>query len=132
MDIHQLHLKTKKLLLQIVSWFETIISILLIVSIVGLIAHLVLSMTQAGGSNFSEDIAQKMLQYCFEIVIAIEFVRMLSKHSVSSIIEIILFSIARSMIAESQKPIETVLLIVALLLLMVIRKYLLIPGDSEE
>ena len=96
------------------------------------ILHLMMILIHSDGSNIASDASQQMLQYCFEIVIAIEFVRMLSKHSVSSVIEIILFSIARSMIAEHQNPGETVLLIIALLILMVIRKYLLIPGDSEE
>ena len=132
MNLSQMHQKIKKILLHTVSWFETIISIILIISIVTLILHLMMILIHSDGSNIAIDASQQMLQYCFEIVIAIEFVRMLSKHSVSSVIEIILFSIARSMIAEHQNPGETVLLIIALLILMVIRKYLLIPGDSEE
>lgn len=115
-----------------ISWIETIISLILIITTIALTVHLTMSILHYDPSQIGEGTMSTLLLHCFELIIALEFVRMLSKHSAASIIEIILFSIARSMIAEHQNPTETVLLIIALLLLMIIRKYFLLPGDFEN
>ena len=125
--------KVKQVVLKLVGWLETIISIILLVVTVlltiGMVRYLI-----SGGTVlfFEEENARSLVERFFELVICIEFVRMLSKHSVESVIEIILFSIAREMIAEVQSPVETLILIAALCGLMVIRKYFFIPEDKEK
>lgn len=61
---------------------------------------------------------------------AIEFLRMLSKHTVSSIIEVLLFAIARQLIVEHTNSVENLITIITIAILFGIRKYLLI--SSEE
>lgn len=122
----------RKFLSRVVSWLETIISLILIITTIALTVYLVMNILHYDPSQIGEGTMSTLLLHCFELIIALEFVRMLTKHSAASIIEIILFSIARSMIAEHQNPTETVLLIVALLLLMIIRKYFLLPEDFES
>ena len=122
----------RNFLSRIVSWGETLISIILMVTTFVLTVHLVINIFHYDPSKIGEGTVSTLLIHCFELIIALEFVRMLTKHSVASIIEIILLSIARGMIAEHQTPEETVLLIIALLLLMIIRKYFLLPRDFER
>lgn len=124
--------KMKEIVLKIADWLETIIAILLIITVIALGAKLIFEMAHTDFAGLGSDTMEQMLEYCFGLVIIIEFVRMLTKHSVGSIIEIILFSIARGMIAEHQNGVETVLLIVALMIAVIIRKYLLLSGDMEE
>lgn len=126
------HYKMKEVVLKLADWLETIIAILLIIAIVVLGARLVFEMMHMDFIELGSDSMQHMLEYSFSLVIGIEFVRMLTKHSVGSIIEITLFSIARGMIAEHQDGLETVFLICALLIATVIRKHFLLPGDMEE
>lgn len=122
----------RKFLSRVISWLETLISLILILTTIALTIHLIINILHYDSSKIGDGTMSTLLLHCFELVISLEFVRMLTKHSAASIIEIILFSIARSMIAEHQNPIETVLLIIALLLLMIIRKYFLLPGDFEN
>lgn len=132
MKDHNIQTRLKEILLKGIGWIETIISIILVITTVVMTIGLILSLINEGPGMLSENVSvRSILERFFELVICIEFVRMLSKHSVESIIEIILFSIARGMIAEVQSPIETLILIAALLGLMVIRKYFILPDDLE-
>lgn len=68
------------------------------------------------------------LRSVFNVVIGIEFVKMLAKHSPSSAIEVLLFAIARQMVVEHTSPVENLVSILAILLIFVIRKYLFVPA----
>jgi len=68
------------------------------------------------------------LRSAFNVVIGIEFVKMLAKHSPGSAIEVLLFAIARQMVVEHTSPVENLLSILAILLIFVIRKYLFVPA----
>lgn len=133
MEESKFHIKVKTTLLTIASWAETIISIILVATIVMLIIGLIYFIIERGPTAMIEgDDIRGMLQRFFEVIICVEFVRMLIRHSVVSVIEIILFSIAREMIAEVQSPVETIVLIGALMGLMIIRKYFLLPEDKVK
>lgn len=68
------------------------------------------------------------LRSAFNVVIGIEFVKMLAKHSPGSAIEVLLFAIARQMVVEHTSPLENLVSILAILLIFVIRKYLFVPA----
>lgn len=68
------------------------------------------------------------LRSAFNVVIGIEFVKMLAKHSPGSAIEVLLFAIARQMVVEHTSPVENLVSILAILLIFVIRKYLFVPA----
>ena len=68
------------------------------------------------------------LRSAFNVVIGIEFVKMLAKHSPGSAIEVLLFAIARQMVVDHTSPLENLVSILAILLIFVIRKYLFVPA----
>lgn len=68
------------------------------------------------------------LSSAFNVVIGIEFVKMLAKHSPGSAIEVLLFAIARQMVVEHTSPVENLVSILAILLIFMIRKYLFVPA----
>lgn len=68
------------------------------------------------------------LRSVFNVVIGIEFVKMLAKHSPGSAIEVLLFAIARQMVVEHTSPVENLVSILAILMIFVIRKYLFVPA----
>lgn len=74
--------------------------------------------TEAAFRNFLETI--------FDLVIGIEFVKMLSKHNLGSVIEVLLFAIARQMIVEHMNIYESLAGVAAIALLFAIRKFLYI------
>ena len=71
------------------------------------------------------------LAYIFNIVICLEFLRMLSKHTFNSLIEVLIFAIARELIVEKTTTIENLVAIIGMAILFFIRKYMLIKMPEE-
>lgn len=69
---------------------------------------------------------RNFLETIFDLVIGIEFVKMLSKHNLGSVIEVLLFAIARQMIVEHMNIYESLAGVIAIGLLFAIRKFLYI------
>ena len=61
------------------------------------------------------------------LVIGVEFVNMLSNHSMGAVIEIMLLAIARQMIVEHSSPLENLVAVLSIGVLYLIRKYMYIP-----
>lgn len=78
------------------------------------------------------DAFDTLLRNAFNVVIGVEFVKMLAKHSPGSAIEVLLFAIARQMVVEHTSPIENLVSIIAILLIFVIRKYLFVPAFGSH
>ena len=62
------------------------------------------------------------LEKAMMLAIGLEFVKMLCKHTPSTIIDVLLFAIARQMIVEHTTPLENLITIVALAALFATRK----------
>ena len=73
---------------------------------------------------------QNILSECFNLVIIIEFIRMLIMHDMHTVIEGLLFAIARTLIVGHGAAIETLVLVMAISLLLLNRKYLV--REHEE
>ncbi|EFV02793.1 hypothetical protein HMP0721_0267 [Pseudoramibacter alactolyticus ATCC 23263] len=84
--------------------------------------------------NASLTVAFKTLQtclgLCMNLIICTEFIRMVYTHTMQAVLEALIFAIARGLIVGHLNGEQTLLYIVAILLLMVMRKYLL--RDSDE
>ncbi|MBR5479334.1 MAG: hypothetical protein IKU84_04075 [Clostridia bacterium] len=66
-----------------------------------------------------------LLASAIQLIIGIEFVRMLSNHSATGAIEVVLFVIAKSIIVGDYTSLEMLLGVASIALLFVIRKFLL-------
>ena len=66
------------------------------------------------------------LERALDIVIGIEFIKMLAKHSPgSSVLEVLLYAIARHMIVGHEDAVQNLVSVGAIALIFIIRKYLL-------
>lgn len=65
------------------------------------------------------------LNMALKLIIGIEFVKMLSKHSPESVIEVLLFAIARKLIIDVNTSLDIVLGVLSITVLFALRKYLL-------
>lgn len=72
------------------------------------------------------------LGHAFNLVIGVEFIKMLSKHTPGSAIEVLLFAIARQMIVEHTTPLENFLTVVTIAGLFAIRKFLFVPSFGSH
>ena len=68
------------------------------------------------------------LQRALDIVIGIEFIKMLAKHSPGSVLEVLLYAIARHMIVGHEDAVQNLVSVVAIALIFIIRKYFFVPS----
>ena len=63
------------------------------------------------------------LGFIFSVVIGLEFLKMLVRQTSGSVMEVLLFAIARQMIVEHTSPLENLLCVVSITILFIARKY---------
>ena len=68
------------------------------------------------------------LQRALDIVIGIEFIKMLAKHSPGSSLEVLLYAIARHMVVGHESALENLLSVGAIALIFIVRKYFFVPA----
>ena len=68
------------------------------------------------------------LERSLDIVIGIEFIKMLAKHSPGSSLEVLLFAIARHMVIGHESAFENLLSVAAIALIFVVRKFFFVPA----
>ena len=68
----------------------------------------------------------------FQIVIGVEFVKMLCKHTPATVVEVLMFAIARQMVVEHSTPMENLMCIVGIAGLFAIRRFLFTESDKHD
>ena len=68
------------------------------------------------------------LERALDIVIGIEFIKMLAKHSPGSSLEVLLYAIARHMVVGHESALENLLSVSAIALIFVVRKFFFVPA----
>lgn len=113
---------------QAASVLETLIAVLVLAAI------LITGVRAAGevlGLFTAQDAAgafTTVLEHAFNLIIGVEFIKMLAKHTPGSAIEVLLFAIARQMVVEHTTPVENFIGIATIALIFFIRKYLFVPS----
>ncbi|MDD3429632.1 MAG: transporter [Oscillospiraceae bacterium] len=80
---------------------------------------------------FDTTVFNAFLANAFNLVIGIEFVKMLTKHSPGAAIEVVLYAIARQLIIGHYGAIENLVGIITIALIFVIRKYLFVHAFGQ-
>ena len=110
------------------SVLEIVISALVLVAIV--IAG-VRTVGEVAGIAFSSNVADDfntVLGHALNLVIGVEFIKMLAKHTPGSAIEVLVFASARQMVVQHTTPMENLITIVTIGLLFFIRKFLFVSS----
>ena len=68
------------------------------------------------------------LQRALDIVIGIEFIKMLAKHSPGSSLEVLLYAIARHLVVGHDSAVENLLSVGAIALIFIVRKFFFVPA----
>ena len=68
------------------------------------------------------------LQRALDIVIGIEFIKMLAKHSPGSSLEVLLYAIARHMVVGHESALDNLISVGAIALIFVVRKFCFVPA----
>lgn len=66
---------------------------------------------------------QRLSEACF-IIIGIELIKMITSHTIDSVVDVMMLALARQMIIEHTTPTENLLTVLAVAVLFVVRKFL--------
>ena len=113
----------KNSILKIVDVLEMIIGALLVISIAILMIFLAKDLQVVFLSGNQEETFNTFLASAFNLVIGIEFIKMLCKHSPGTVVEVLLFAIARQLIIEHTSTLDNLVGIFSIAVLFAIRKY---------
>lgn len=114
------------------SYAEILLSSIILVGVIlasgGLVLSLVRIYTSFDSSSFHE-----FLGFALTLIIAIELIKMLSRHTPGSAIEVLLFAIARKLIIqENNSPLDLLLGVIAIAILFLIKKYFISGNHNQD
>lgn len=115
------------------GWIEIFVSIILVIAILiysaGLVKNLYTIITQGYETMDSFTL---FLGNAFQVVIGVEFIKMLCKHTPVTVVEVLMFAMARQMVVEHTTPFENLLCVLSITVLFLIRRYLFTEHDKEN
>ena len=112
---------------EVAGFLEVIISVLVLVGL--LLSSIPVAQEMLTlWTNGSTDAFQTFLEHAFNLVIGIEFIKMLAKHSPGSALEVLLYAIARNMILGHGSALESFIGVASIGLIFVIRKFCFVPS----
>ncbi|APQ76193.1 hypothetical protein [Clostridium botulinum] len=130
-DIKLKNLKSK--IISDVMWLETLLAIFMIASVLlsskDLISFIVQIYTLDAIPSY--DMFQKFLSHLLLLVIALELALMLVKHTPNSVVEVMLYAIARKMLVYGSSALEIFLGVLSLAGIFFIKKYLFSERDKK-
>lgn len=72
------------------------------------------------------------LTYMFNIVIGIEILKMFCRHDLDSVVEVLMFAVARQMIIEHTSMLENLMGVLAIAILFCTRKYMFVSALDKK
>ena len=123
--------KIHRIILKMPSFLEKIVAAILLVGVVYSCVQLALHVFTFSSLDFGVYV-EDILVTAFNAVIVIEFIRMLIKHSMNTVIEVLIFAIARLLVVGHEKPLEALVSIVSIAILLLCRRFLFHEFDFKE
>lgn len=130
--MYYLKIKIPNTIYRIAQLLEILVSVLVILAILLSFATIFRQLGLMAADPSDADALQSFLSTAFTVVIGIEFLKMLSRHNMGSVVEVLLFAISRQMVIEHTSPVENLLMVAAIAALFLIRKFLFIPGLDDK
>lgn len=104
------------------------IVILVVIALAGL--RLIMSISEVSIWDMDISFFTKFLANALSLVVGVEFVKMLCRHSAQTVVEVLMFATARQMVVEHMAPTQTLIGVIAIAVLFAIRKFLM-TEDSD-
>lgn len=125
-------MKAQKGIYRAAGWIEVFVSILVLLALVVFSAGLVKELYATAIMNYGNpEFLSDFIGSAFQIVIGVEFIKMLCKHTPATVVEVLMFAIARQMVVEHSTPLENLICIAGITILFAIRRFLFTDGDKE-
>ena len=114
------------------GWVEVIVSLILVVAVVMFSIDLIKELIEIIISHGDIESFSHFLGNAFQVIIGVEFIKMLCKHTPATVVEVLMFAIARGMVVEHATPVENLVSIAGIAALFAIRRFLFIDGDMVD
>ena len=117
-------------LARVAEYLEILVALVvvaaLICSFLPLVKELPAMLLPADGAV--TDGLQQFLGHAFNLIIAIEFIKMLTKHNPGSALELMMYAIARHMVIGGDHGVDLLINVCAIALIFAVRKYLFVSS----
>ena len=114
----------------VARYTEIVLSIVILIVIALTGIRLIYTITEISVLDMDIDFFTEFLANALSLVVGVEFVKMLCRHSAQTVVEVLLFATARQMVVEHLNPTQTLIGIVGIAILFAIRKYLMTDSDD--
>ena len=119
--------KIRKVLFYTVSCIELAAAVMITA---GIFAHLF--MIRQFWTLFGLDGLNEYLEYLFDALIGIELVKLLCRHDLTSMVEVLLFAVTRYLVLHHGDSVSVLLGVVSIGILFTVRKFLFIHPETKE
>lgn len=109
---------------------ELFISCIIAVAVIILCVRLFGSMVNIAMFSGEGKILETILDRAMILAIGVEFIKMLCRHTPETVIEVLVFAIARQMVIIHKSAAETLVEVIAIAILFGVRKFLLTEKDK--
>lgn len=123
-----IHINIRTVMSVIAEVLEIVLGIMLTVAVVICAIEMVPPLFYLRVDVSSMDVFRGYLEAIFTLVIGVEALKMIYKHSPGSAIEVLLYAIARELIVKETTPLENLTSIVSIAILFAVRKFLFVPA----
>lgn len=127
---HNIRKRFNDVIYNIARYTEIILSVVILVVIALAGISLIHNMIEISVWNMDIDFFTEFLSNALSLVVGVEFIKMLCRHSAENVVEVLLFATARQMVVEHLQTWQTLLGVAAIALLFAIRKFLMTEKDD--
>ena len=124
--------KLNELIYTISRYTEIALSAIILVVIIVLIIPMIYNFISIPLLSIKASQFTEFLGNILTLIIGVEFVKMLAKHTAENLLEVLMFAIARQMIVEHLNMIDTLIGIISIAIIFFIRKYLLLKTTDNK
>lgn len=117
---------------RVVEYLEMGIAILVAISIGFAFIHLIEELWNSLFESSKIDAMTHFIEQALTVAVGIEFAKLLCKHRASTVVEVLIFAVARHMMGEHTSVVENLICIISIAILFAIRKYMFHKYDRVE
>lgn len=124
--------KTRNILFESCNFLELIMALIVLAAILVACCSLGNSFLIYWNDRYANEAFLTFVGHVFNILIGIEFLKMLCQPSADTVLEVLIFLVARHMILDHTTVIENFLTIISIGILFAIKKYISLPVRKEN
>lgn len=124
--------KLNEIIYTISRYTEIVLSAIMLLVIITLIVPMLYNFLRIPLLDITPGQFTEFLGNALTLLIGVEFVKMLAKHTAENLLEVLMFAIARQMVVEHLNMDETLIGVVAIGIIFAIRKYLLLKNSNDK